>query len=120
MRLNGFVVFNCPILLICLFTRNQTPVFNAGMQWVNQTYNAGMNYGNRNASSTYTTSDLMRGYSGAVVTSMAIALISRTMLAGRLNSLSGARLIMANATLNYFAAAFAGAGNLILMRFKEL
>jgi hypothetical protein len=35
MRLNGFVVFNCPILLVSLFTRNQTPMFNAGMQLVN-------------------------------------------------------------------------------------
>ena len=32
----------------------------------------------------------------------------------------GSKLILANACLNYFAAAFAGAGNLILMRFKEL
>ena len=35
MRLNGFVVFNCPILLVSLFARNQTPMFNAGMQLVN-------------------------------------------------------------------------------------
>jgi len=56
-------------------------MFNAGMQWVNQTYNAGMNYGNRNASSTYTTADLGRGYAGAVAFSVSIALFSRTMLA---------------------------------------
>lgn len=31
MRLSGFVVFNTPIALICLFTRNQTPLFNAFM-----------------------------------------------------------------------------------------
>jgi len=54
MRMSGFVVFNTPILLVILFAKNQTPMFNAGMQVVNQTYNAGMNYGNRNASSEYT------------------------------------------------------------------
>lgn len=79
-----------------------------------------MNYGNRNASSTYAVRDLMRGYSGAVVTSMSIALISRMMLARRLAALSGARLILASACLNYFAAAFAGTANVALMRFKEL
>lgn len=55
MRLSGFVVFNTPLVLITLFTRNQTPIFNAGMQWINQTYNAAMNYGNRNVSSTLST-----------------------------------------------------------------
>ena len=90
------------------------------MQLVNQTYNAGMNYGNRNASTTYTNGDLIRGYSGAVATSMSIALISRTLLAKRLASISGARLILASVCLNYFAAAFAGVANVCLMRFKEL
>lgn len=55
MRLSGFVVFNTPLVLITLFTRNQTPIFNASMQWINQTYNAAMNYGNRNVSSTLST-----------------------------------------------------------------
>lgn len=81
MRMSGFVVFNMPLVFAVLFTRNQTPMFNAGMQWLNQTYNAGMNYGNRNASSKYTTSDLARGYAGAVVTSVGIALVGRTLCA---------------------------------------
>lgn len=34
-RLSGFVVFNAPILLLVMFTPNQTPAFNATMQWVN-------------------------------------------------------------------------------------
>lgn len=55
MRLSGFVVFNMPLVFAVLFVRNQTPAFNAAMQWANQTYNAGMNYGNRNASSPYST-----------------------------------------------------------------
>ena len=90
------------------------------MQWVNQTYNSGMNYGNRNASSSYTVYDLGKGYAGAVIVSVLISLYTRTIFASRLRSLSGGRLIMANAVLNYFPAAFAGACNLALMRFKEL
>ena len=31
MRLSGFVIFNTPIALICIFKTNQTPLFNAGM-----------------------------------------------------------------------------------------
>ena len=53
-RMSGFVYFNIPILFAMLFTPYQTPMFNATMQWVNQTYNSMLNYGNRNASSTYT------------------------------------------------------------------
>ena len=51
------------------------------MQWLNQTYNAAINYGNRNASSNYTVSDLMKGYSGAVAVSVSIALFTRTIFA---------------------------------------
>ena len=58
MRLSGFVWFNVPLLGIMLFMKGQTPAVNAFFQWLNQTYNAGLNYGNRNASTPYTTSDL--------------------------------------------------------------
>lgn len=119
-RLSGFVVFNAPIVFIVMFTPNQTPAFNAFMQLVNQTYNAGMNYGNRNASSEYTKYDLMRGYGAAVVTSCGVALVSRTLMAKQLASLSGPRLIMMNAALNYAAAAIAGFANCTCMRQKEL
>ena len=118
-RLSGFVVFNAPIVLAVTFTPNQTPLFNTFMQWVNQTYNAGMNYGNRNASSKYTTSDMARGYGAAVVTSCGIALISRVMMANYLASLKGTRLILTNTLLNWAAAAFAGFANCALMRQKE-
>lgn len=79
-----------------------------------------MNYGNRNASSSYTISDLARGYSGAVLVSVGIALFSRIALAGTLNKLHGSKKVIANSGLNYVAGALAGASNLFLMRFKEL
>jgi sideroflexin-5 len=120
MRLSGFVTFNGPILLLCLFTPNQTPVFNAFMQFVNQTYNAGLNYGNRNASSNYTTNDLLRGYGGAVTASIGIAYATRRLLAPQLAGLTGSKMILASAFLNYVAAAIPGAVNCSLMRQKEL
>lgn len=79
-----------------------------------------MNYGNRNASSTLSNKDLAQGYGGAVLISCSTAFISRTMFAKQLASLNGTRLIIASAFLNYFAAAFAGAANLVMMRQKEL
>jgi hypothetical protein len=84
-----------------------------------QTCNAAMNYGNRNASSTYSVRDLARGYCGAVVTSCSIAIYTRTIFSPLLATSHGSRLIMVNAILNYLAAAFAGAFNLVLMRYKE-
>ena len=87
MRMSGFVIFNVPIVFAVLFTRNQTPAFNATLQWVNQSYNSAMNYGNRNASSNYTTKDLGRGYAGAVVSSVLIALFSRRLMASTLSKL---------------------------------
>ena len=90
------------------------------MQWLNQTYNAALNYGNRNASSPYKASDLLRGYFGAVVVSIGIAFFTRTIFAPLIMTLKGPKLVMMNALLNYFAGAFAGASNLVLMRYKEM
>lgn len=116
MRLSGFVTFNTPILLISLFTKNQTPLFNAGCQWLNQTYNAGLNYGNRNATSTMSYSDLGKGYFSAVVVSCSIAIVSRMAFAKQLSTMKGGKLIVLNAALNFLCAACAGASNVSLMR----
>ena len=79
-------------------------MFNGLMQFLNQTYNCGMNYGNRNASSTYTVSDLGRGYCGAVVVSMGLAMYTRTVFASQLKKLKGPTAVFANAAINLFAA----------------
>lgn len=79
-----------------------------------------MNYGNRNASSTYTVTDLGKGYSGAVAVSMSIALFTRKIFAKQLAPLKGPSLIFANSFLAILAGSSAGAANLILMRQKEL
>jgi sideroflexin-5 len=120
MRMSGFVIFNVPIVFAVLFAKNQTPTWNAAFQGVNQTYNAGMNYGNRNASSSYTLQDLGKGYGAALTSSVLIALFTRRLFAGSLKNLQGPSLTFANSFLNYFAGAFAGATNLVMMRYKEL
>lgn len=120
MRMTANVWFNGPTLMIMLFTRNQSPAFNAFMQWVNQTYNAGVNYGNRSASSPYTSADFGKGYLGAVGASIGIALASRKFFAPRIAAMTGTTAIFASAGLNYIATGSAGGINCALMRSKEV
>lgn len=120
MRMSGFVWFNVPLVFAVLFTKNQTPAFNATFQGLNQTYNAAMNYGNRNATSKYTPRDIAQGYLGATAVSVCIAIYTRRVFGKALTNMSGYRLTFANSSLNYLAGAFAGAANLAFMRHKEL
>ena len=76
MRLSGYTVIKIPIMFAVMFAQ-QSPAFNAFAQWVNQTYNAMINYGNRNASSKYTNTDIARGYVAAVTVSLSIVLFTR-------------------------------------------
>jgi len=70
--MSGFVIFNAPILFGTVLAP-QTPFNIMFWQFANQSYNAGNNYGNRNASSPYTTADMLKGYVGAVTSSIGIA-----------------------------------------------
>ena len=89
MRMSGFVIFNVPLVFAVLFTKNQTPTFNAAFQGLNQTYNSAMNYGNRNASSNYTLQDIGKGYVSATLAAVLIALYTRRVFAPSLKRLSG-------------------------------
>jgi len=54
LRFSSFIPMNLPISFGMLFLAPTT--FNTlFFQWLNQTYNASLNYANRNASSKYTT-----------------------------------------------------------------
>jgi hypothetical protein len=77
MRMSGFVSFSVPIIALMLFTPNQTPAFNACLQFINQTYMAGINHGNRNASTQSTRTDFAWGYCSAVVASVGISYATR-------------------------------------------
>ena len=86
--MNSVLFFNIPLISSMLFLK-QTAVFNSFLQWANQTYNCGVNYGNRNASSNYTLTDVGRGYVGAVFASIAIAVFTRRMFASQLTKCNG-------------------------------
>lgn len=114
-RISSFVPTNLPIIYGMLVTA-PTPFNTILWQWVNQTYNASLNYGNRNASSTYTTEDIIKGYAAASSTSIVLALGIRKALEPYTRSMKGSKLIVANSISTFFACTTAGAVNAILMR----
>ena len=76
MRISSFMPMNVPLNIG--FILAPPTIFNTvAVQVINQTYNATMNYGNANASSPYTTNDLMKSFMSAVVTSTTVALAIR-------------------------------------------
>jgi hypothetical protein len=79
-----------------------------------------MNYGNRNATSLYTTEDIIKSYCVAVSSSIVVALAVRKALSGWARNLQGAKLIVANSISSFLACATAGYLNAHFMRATEL
>lgn len=79
-----------------------------------------MNYGNRNATSLYTTEDILKSYAVAVGSSIIVALAIRKALSGYTKNLQGSKLIIANSVSSFFACATAGYLNAHFMRQTEL
>ena len=119
MRLSSFVPMNLPISFGMIITA-PTPFNTIFWQWVNQTYNAVLNYGNRNASSNYTTNDIMKSYGYACASSISVALGIRKMLSGKTKHMKGAKLIVFNSISAFFACSTAGFLNAYFMRQTEL
>jgi hypothetical protein len=78
-----------------------------------------MNYGNRNATSLYTTEDILKSYVVAVGSSIGVALSIRKALSGYTKHLTGSKLILANSLSSFAACATAGYLNAFFMRRTE-
>ena len=76
MRLSSYIPLNIPINY-GMIVAAPTPFNTILWQWINQTVNAALNYGNRNASSTYTTKDIAQSYMVACASSIVVALAIR-------------------------------------------
>jgi hypothetical protein len=81
--------------------------------WANQSFNAAVNYPNRNAAGDLTESDLLQAYGGAVAISCSVAL-GMGKLAAKFNS-KALRLLVPLTSV-----CCAGGANLFMMRSKEL
>ena len=115
MRQSSFICFNIPLVFTAIFKRNQTRLISSTILFLNQTNAASMNYGNRNASSSYTNQDIGRGYAGAVTAALTIVFFTRTYLAKTLLTLKGSKLMFANTFLNFFSAACSNTVNCCIM-----
>lgn len=80
LRFSSFLPMNIPISFGFLFAA-PTPFNLIFFQWLNQTYNASLNYANRNASSKYTAQDIAISYSVATSSAIGIGLLIRKALA---------------------------------------
>ena len=119
-RMCAFVPVNLPIVFGMICTK-QT-LFNVILwQWVNQSYNAGWNYSNRNATSPFTQKELAIAYSGAVTASISVALVGRK-LNQKYGITSGAvsKLRFVNGLVTLCALSTAGFLNLFLIRMNEM
>ncbi|CAM9795234.1 unnamed protein product [Choristocarpus tenellus] len=121
-RFSAFVPVNMAIV-----TATLTPAVlrsfpaTAGIHFLNQTYNAAINYANRNASNPVPMERLVEGYMGAVATSLSIGM-SATYLTKRVAASGGggAAASLIRMTVPFVAVAGAGASNVFLMRRNEL
>ena len=110
---------NIPIAFGFLFTA-PTVTNIVFFQWLNQSYNASLNYANRNASSNYEPRDIAFSYAVAASSAVGIGLLIRRMLASRIQGSTGGRLAILNGVSSFFGIASAGFLNAYFMRSTEM
>ena len=114
-RFSSFLPVNIPISFGFIFAA-PTPFNTIFWQWINQTYNAALNYQNRNASSLYSTEDIAKSYAIATTSAIGISLGVRKAVDPIAKKSSGGRLVMLNAVSSFLACAAAGYLNAYFMR----
>jgi tricarboxylate carrier len=119
-RMCSFVPVNMPIVFGLVCTK-QTMFNVIFWQWINQTYNACWNYSNRNATSTFTNKELAIAYSGAVSSSILLALAGRW-LTQKFGVTAGSvsKMRFVNGIVSLVAMSTAGFLNLFLIRCNEM
>lgn len=119
LRFSSFLPMNIPISFGFIFAA-PTPFNTIFWQWLNQTYNAALNYENRNASSTYTTQDIATSYTLATSAAIATALGIRKLVDKQAKQLKGGKLVLLNSVSSFFACALSGFMNAYFMRQTEI
>mmetsp|Transcript_22345 Transcript_22345/g.27454 ORF Transcript_22345/g.27454 Transcript_22345/m.27454 type:complete len:173 (+) Transcript_22345:416-934(+) len=110
---------NIPIAFGFVFAA-PTPLNTIFFQWLNQTYNASLNYANRNASSNYKAGDIALSYTVATSSAIGVGLGIRKVLAAQIAASSGSKLVFLNAFSSFCAVASSGFLNAFFMRFSEI
>jgi hypothetical protein len=119
MRTSAFVPTNIPIIAGMLLSA-PTPFNTFLWQWVNQTYNAGLNYGNKNASCTTPPEEAFKRYLMAVIGAISLATLMRRgaapLMHGREGTLMGGLI---NSSVNFTVVALGSALNMASLRWGE-
>ena len=118
MRMCGFLTFNIPItcgMMLAPPTISQTVFW----QWINQSYNAGLNFGNKNSSCPFTTQDLVTGYLVASAASVGVGVSLRKLTSGMTKSATGNKLLILNFLVAASASGSANYCNTMIMRYQE-
>lgn len=119
MRMSSFIYLQVP--LTTGLTMAPPTTFNTFFwQWLNQTYYAGLNFGNRNASNLQEQVNVFLAYSVAAVTSVTIAVFLRRFLSGYALKMASGNQILFNSTTSFIALAAAGYINASVMRSSEV
>ncbi|ETP22632.1 hypothetical protein F441_04132 [Phytophthora nicotianae CJ01A1] len=116
-RLSAFVPVNIPIcvgMLLAPPTLGNTIFW----QWVNQSYSAGFNYANRNASSEQDNSTILKSYATATLVSCSTA-VGLGKMVEKAKRLSPSTRSFLGKMVPFVAVASAGAFNAVSMRFNE-
>lgn len=118
-RVSSFLPVNIPIVMLMLFS---PPTIKAtmGVQFVNQSFMAGLNYANKNPLSKFTNTDLAKAYLAATSSSMLISVGIRKAMSGLTRSATGNRLIALNAIVFTISSAFATVLNTYCIRKAEI
>lgn len=118
-RVSAFTPMNIPIIGAMMLA---PPSVKSTIFWqfVNQTYNAGFNYGNRNATSETNNAELAKSYGIACTSAITTAMVLRTITNPLLKGASGVTLMAANACVNYGAVGVSSSLNLYFMRSAEM
>lgn len=115
----GFVPVNIPIVFGILCAP-PTMKFTAFFQWLNQSYNAGLNFGNKNSTCEYSNMDLFKGYCAAIGSSVGVALTLRFLTQGITKRATGTKLLLLNTIVGGSAGACASFCNTMCMRYAEI
>jgi len=117
-RMCGFVPMNIPILCGLVLAK-PTMTNTIFFQWANQSYNAGLNYGNKNSTCSYTNQDLFKGYITAVSSALMVAITLRKLTGGMTKGATCLRLLALNTFVNGTAGGCASFCNTYCMRMAE-
>jgi sideroflexin-5 len=96
-----------------------SPQRTIAIHFINQSYNAGCNYANRNITNTNNSSTFIKGYIGAVFTSVSLAL-GATVVANKSKKIPKLLQSSFRIGLPFTACVVAGCTNLVMVRQEEL